>query len=398
MNSVIRTQKSQAAASPNVRLLIAVFLVVTGTSVVAPLLSRDAQALGSGPLGIAVLYSGFYLVRLICGPVISRWAMSVGTKRVLSMGTMLYPILGIGYWMAHTVLVLLLVRLVHGLASAIMLPMASAYLSQRQGGADEHGRWMAWYQFSIFSASACGPVFGGYLAHVFTIRQAFLALVLLGLVATTIVRTLPKVFDHPNFAHSAEAKSPIGRLARCDSRLWPLLSLNFGLAMIDIYWVSFFPLRAAQFRLTIEEIGLLIGVINAIGALVQMPLTKYANRFVRVPWILPVLIALAVVFNLGMAIPARAGWLVAVLAVAIVSSILPTLTYTLASQLGRTLGASSTVMVRLGMATSAGMIVGPLLSGFSSIFSHSRGMIALLMAAIWLAVLVMNLIFPTTIT
>lgn len=391
--START-KSLLAPQPNRRLLLIVFLVVTGTSVVAPLLSRDAEALGSGPIGIAVLYSGFYIVRLIGAPAISRWSMKAGTKRVLVVGTILYPLLGTAYWAAHTTLVLLVVRLFHGIASAIMLPMASAYLSQGQDETDGHGRWMAWYQFSVYAAGACGPVLGGYLARVFSIRGAFLALTLLGLLGSIITLTLPPREDRKA---KTEVKPSRGKLMSWDPRLLPLLALNFGLAVVDIYWVSFFPLRATQFALSIEAIGLLLGTINAIGALTQVPLTKYANRILRIRRILPGLAALALVFTIGMALPSRAWWLVMVIMLAIVTAILPTLTYTLASQFGQSLGSSSTIMVRLGMATSAGMIIGPLIFGLASVFSQVRSLTVIVMAGVWLVVFVLTWAFRTTI-
>jgi len=65
-------------------LSFAVFLLVTGTGIVAPLIGPYAHSLGAGGFWIGLLFSGFYIVRLLVGTPVGRLADHQGPKRVLT--------------------------------------------------------------------------------------------------------------------------------------------------------------------------------------------------------------------------------------------------------------------------------------------------------------------------
>ena len=168
--------------------------------------------------------------------------------------------------------------------------------------------------------------------------------------------------------------------------LIPWLGIQLALAVVAIYWVSFFPLTAARKGFSLEVVGGLLGLINGLGALTQMPLLK------SIPWLihhrksLVALVFLAGVFTGGMAIPQHIAWLASTLLLAVVTPVLGTVVYAYASVWGHQHDASERAMVQLGMATGGGMILGPVLFGVGVTVTKGFAAIPLLIALIWLLV------------
>lgn len=62
---------------------IAVFILVIGTGIVAPLLTPYAQTLGATGVEVGLLFSGFYSVRILMGTYIGKLADKKGPKAIL---------------------------------------------------------------------------------------------------------------------------------------------------------------------------------------------------------------------------------------------------------------------------------------------------------------------------
>ena len=169
---------------------IAVFILVIGTGIVAPLLTPYAQTLGATGVEVGLLFSGFYSVRILMGTYIGKLADKKGPKAILRYSLILYPIIAVLYVCASNYIVLFIARLFHGMASAMMLPMVMAYIGKISPKGQE-SKYMGVYNTVIFIANGIGPTIGGLISKNYGYQMAFSSLLIVSLISLVIVGFLP---------------------------------------------------------------------------------------------------------------------------------------------------------------------------------------------------------------
>lgn len=346
-------------------LCIAVFILVIGTGIVAPLLAPYANNIGASSIWIGLLFSGFYIVRLIVGTPIGWLADKQGPKSVLVYSLLLYPFIALAYWSAGSTETLLFARLLHGLASAMMLPMAMAYIGEISPHGQE-GRYMGVYNTFLFIAGGIGPIAGGFLADQFGTSNAFLSLFILAVPSLGIALLLPSVGKSSTKEVKSKEKIHPPRSKR---RFWKhpglmsLAAMNVVFAVLNVFLVSFFTLFAQSKGLSLLAVGFLIALNSiAIGA-IQVPLGRLADRFDKYKLVLVsgiTTIIILMIFPLAQSFITIA---VLMVLVGITSAITLAATSALSTILGRDTGMGG-VMGFLGSATSLGMVIGPMASGW----------------------------------
>ncbi|HMM43503.1 MAG TPA: MFS transporter [Thermomicrobiales bacterium] len=269
----------QTAVAPEVArrallvLLVSVTVNLIGTTAYSPMLSIYARDLGATGLWIGLLYGGFYGVRLVLGQPIGAFSDRVGQRRVLLISTAIYPLLAILYAISPNIQALVGTRLLHGVASAMMLPMAMAYvgLLAKEGSA---GRYASYFNFANFLGMAIGPLVGGLIVAYVAFKGPFYLLFLL------TVLNLPLIFWLlPDLGHSeAAAPRPAGgRRIQLDRVTAGLLAYNAVVNANTILFVSFLPLLARAIGLSILQGGLLISAIYLITSASQIPFGRLSD-------------------------------------------------------------------------------------------------------------------------
>ncbi|CAM4439439.1 MFS transporter [Paenibacillus tarimensis] len=351
-------------------LCLSVFILVAGTGIVAPLLAPYAKDLGATGLWVGMLYSGFYVVRLLIGTPIGRLADAKGPKAILTYSLILYPFIALSYGLAGSIAGLLGARLLHGVASAMMLPMAMAYMGEISAAGKE-GKYMGLYNTSIFVANGVGPLLGGTIAEHYGMQTAFFSLLGLALAALVIVAFLPssRANEHPEAQQQEAEQEEQVPAARRPVSPWrhpgvlALASINVVVAVLSMFMVSFFTLYAASRGLSIAAIGFLIALNNIIIGATQVPLGWVVDRYDKVR--LVVMSSVLTIILLIMFPSAYALWSISLLMVGtgLASAVTLAASSAMAAVLGRQAGMGST-MGFLGSASSLGMVIGPLASGF----------------------------------
>lgn len=346
-------------------LCLSVFLLVVGTGVVAPLLAPFAKDIGATGIWVGMLYSGFYMVRLVIGTPIGRLSDTKGPKAILTYSLLLYPLIGLSYALASNFASLLGARLLHGVASAMMLPMAMAYMAEISPRGRE-GKYMGIYNTLIFIANGAGPLLGGYLAANYGTQQAFFSLCILSVCSLMIIFLLPSsrktTLDHENASSHAQNASPPKVKVWNNRGVLALAVINVIVAVLSIFMVSFFTLYADSRHLNEFAIGFLIALNNIVIGASQLPLGWMVDRYNKVK--LVIISALLTVVILSLFPWVHALWSIALLMILVGLSSAVTLASSsaLSAVIGRTSGMGVT-MGFLGSATSLGMVIGPLLSG-----------------------------------
>ena len=109
-----------------------------------------------------------------------------GRRRLLLGGALVFATLPFTYLLVSTVALLVALRFVHGSATAIFGPVASATLSD-VAPRDRRGAWLSTYSTAQGTGQAMGPVLAGYLIAAGRFDLAFVVSGLIGLAVPLIV-------------------------------------------------------------------------------------------------------------------------------------------------------------------------------------------------------------------
>jgi MFS transporter, DHA1 family, multidrug resistance protein len=360
-------------ANPLISLCTIVFVLTIGTGIVAPLLAAYSLDLGANGLWIGFIYSGFYMIRFIFGNPIGRLADRIGPKGILTVSITIYPIIALAYFFAGHLYTLLGARLLHGLASAMLLPMAMTYIGEITPKGKE-GTYMGIYNTVLFLANGVGPILGGFIADWWGVKEAFLLLLVLAIVSmvltyTTLASTRKSdlLINNKRLQTGSEMKTPLWK----NRGIVALASIYFISAILTIFIISFFPLFGIEKGFSTLQIGVLIAIFNMTVGICQVPFGKMADQFDKNKILLFTTIGIAFLFfkiphlKTFLAICAFVFLLSLLTAMVIASS------SALSSETGRFYGMGTT-MGFLSSSTSLGMVIGPLLSGMIMDFSTTN--------------------------
>ena len=153
-------------------LSVSIFCAMLGSGLIVPLLPLYAQDLGATGTQLGILVAGYGISNSLFTPIMGRLSDRKGRKRFLYIGLFFYAILSLGYVWAADVTQLTLVRVIQGVAGAMIIPIAMAYVGDLSPKGQE-GRWMGYANAAFFSGFGIGPLLGGTLTESLGINASF---------------------------------------------------------------------------------------------------------------------------------------------------------------------------------------------------------------------------------
>ena len=178
-----------AAHAAMIRLCAAGFVAYCSYSICrAPLLPLFARELGAGPSLVGLVMGASTLTGVFLKLPAGALSDLFGRRRLLIIGAAVFATLPFTYLPVSTLAGLLVLRFVHGSATAIFGPVASASLSDIAPAA-RRGAWLSTYSTAQGMGQALGPVLAGYLIAAGRFDLAFVMSGLIGLGAPLIVGT-----------------------------------------------------------------------------------------------------------------------------------------------------------------------------------------------------------------
>ncbi|MBW1787261.1 MAG: MFS transporter [Deltaproteobacteria bacterium] len=356
-----------------ITLFLAVFNTTLGVGLVAPLLPLYAHELGAGAFQIGLIFGAFSLTRSIFVPYFGKLSDRKGKKPLITTGLFAYFILSLCFTASGSVEALVAIRLGQGFASAMILPVAQAYVGLITPLGKE-GQVMGLFNMSLFAGLSLGPLLGGVVKDWFSIQVSFLcmaALTLLGFFLCLFL--LPGENDPDRAATGHQAPAPRYTSLLASPSILCLFIFRTCLTLcIGIAW-TFIPfLAGVKLGISSSSIGVIVMVNVLIAGLLQAPMGYLADRVSKVSMV--VFGGFLAVFSiLYLDSAASFGKLMlanglfglaggisfpAIMALGIIE--------------GRRRGAMGTVMGLLALAHSLGMLLGPLLAGLLiDLFSFS---------------------------
>ena len=367
-------------------LSVAIFSAVLGSGLIVPLLPLYAQGMGATGIQLGMVIAGYAVANSVLTPVMGRLSDRRDRKIFLTIGLFLYAVISLGFVGAANVSQLILVRVIQGVAGAMIIPIAMTYIGELSPEGEE-GKWMGYANAAFFSGFGIGPLLGGMLAERFGINASFYAMGSLCLFAfLVIVLFLPEilqrkigeqVFDGSSIVLNEKGQL-ISKSEQFEEGLKSHLSLKemsaglmfrglFGFRLVQSLarsgFMTFLPIFTATYiGLGTTRIGTLLTVNFLLMIVLLAPAGRLADYFDRKTMLINGYLIYLITLAL---IPlAHTFWQQMWLSIprAIAGAISAPASTALTVEEGRKFGMGSTISI-LTMAQSIGMILGPLLSG-----------------------------------
>ncbi len=345
-----------------VTVLSAVFVSFLGVSIIAPIIPIYAMELGATGITLGLMIGAFSISQGILQPVVGNLSDRRGRKRFLVIGLLVYAVVGFTYTLAASVEHLILIRILHGTGSAMIVPIAMAYMGDLAPQGQE-GRYMGMLNIAIFAGIGVGPVLGGFFLDTMGINPAFYAMSVLTAASLGLVLVLlpPERSDH-------EAGPTTGLLTTFrkmlhNSRVMGMLLPRIATIIVMVPTMGFLPILMDRIiGATGIEIGVVISTRTIVNAGFQTPFGRMADRYNKVALLL---IGCSVAGAGVFIVPFADSFLQLVGLFVLIgigeALIWPTLG-AIAVQEGHQYGQGS-MMGIFNMAVSVGMLIGSLLGG-----------------------------------
>jgi MFS transporter, DHA1 family, multidrug resistance protein len=152
----------------------------------APVLPLYARELGAAPQAIGLIVGASTLTGVLLKLPAGAISDAVGRRALLLGAGGVFALLPFTYPLAVSVALLVAVRFVHGSATALFGPTASAALSDL-APAHERGRWLGTYSAIQGSGQAAGPVVAGWILATYGFDAAFVTAGILGCSAWALI-------------------------------------------------------------------------------------------------------------------------------------------------------------------------------------------------------------------
>jgi MFS family permease len=287
----------------------------------------------------------------------------------------------------------ILIRFVQGIASAMILPVAQAYIGEITPR-NKEGFVMGLFNVSLYAGLSVGPVAGGIVKDSLGIESAFLSMGLISLAGFLLcVGFLPPRAEESLLKRTKPPQRY--RILIKNKFVGALFFFRFTYtACIGLVW-AFLPLFAHErFKLSSSAIGILVMLGVLTSGLLQTPMGLIADRFNK-----RALIAAGGLLTAGAVVSfvyAKGFWglFVSNLLFGVGGGISVPAVMAMTVIIGRKTDSMGSVMALLTMGHSLGMLIGPVLAGIITDFFHLS--LAFVVGMILMAIGVMVALFFTS--
>ncbi len=341
-------------------LFISVFATMLGLGVVSPLLPIYAESLGATGIWLGVIFSAFALSRSIFMPIIGRISDRRGRKWLILIGMFSYAVFSLAYLIAGSVYSLTAVRFAHGIASAMVVPIAMAYIADLSEKGKE-GSHMGNFSISMFLGMGVGPLLGGFLNDAFGMPSVFYTMAGLSAFATLLVAiSLPEA--RPGLSKNlVEDPAPMREIVRLPV-MRGIVVFGFISALGRGGMMVFIPIFGPLIAISPTEVGIVLSANTFLMALLQVPVGRFTDRGNKIALI----VAGSTIIAIGLiAIPFSSSFWPLIATTSLIGvggAIQQPSIMALTVDAGRTIG-MGTSMGAYNTVFGIGMIIAPLLGG-----------------------------------
>jgi MFS family permease len=331
-----------------------------GLGIIWPLVPLYALDLGASGFEVGVIIASLNVARGFSAPIVG-WLSDRGNRKVyIAAGLMLFSLVAMLYTLTASVAALIGVRVIHGISSVFIVPVAMAMIAQT---APRHrlGSYVGTLSMAMMLGMGAGPVLGGFIKAGWGLSMAFVTMGALSMV--TFLGIL--VFLPARIARSVntapQGLPPLGSILRC-RYVQALFVVRFFSATGQGAVYTFLPILANRMALSVSEVGIILSVNIYLIAALQIVFGKIDDRHRPVPMMFG-----GVMFS-GLAVASIpimdsfSGILAAGMVMGVANGIAIPGVLVVAAKTGRRLGAG-TITSLDDTARSLGFVAAPMLAG-----------------------------------
>ncbi len=185
-------------------ILLSVMTALFGIGIIVPVMPVFAVSLGANGFALGMIIAAFSLSRGLLQPIVGSLSDRWGRKGFMVVGLFVYSLVGLFLPEAASIEKLIIIRAFHGIGSAMIVPVAMAYVSDMAPFGQE-GRYMGMLNIAIFVGIGGGPLFGGFFTDLWGMASAFYAMAGLSCIAMLLV-----LFKMPVMEKGTRRKPPLG--------------------------------------------------------------------------------------------------------------------------------------------------------------------------------------------
>jgi MFS transporter, DHA1 family, multidrug resistance protein len=278
---------------------IGVFCFISYNMVRMPVLALFAESLGASPERIGVIVSVSTLTGVFLKLPSGALSDIYGRRMLLRVGVIAFGVPPFFYPFISDLNVLTLLRLFHGLATAIFAPSALATVAELYR--ERRGAALGTYTACTQSGALLGPFIGGYLAFAYGFSSAFLTAGLFGCAAIVMFYSLhlspppPRLHDKGLASVWSEMWKGFSIVAR-NRRVLVTSSTDAAKMIANGALMAFLPLYGISVGLNAGEVGLLF-TIQSLTSFISKPIMgRVSDRMGRQPLIMLGLLICAATF------------------------------------------------------------------------------------------------------
>ena len=256
---------------------LTVFSSNLGNGIIAPLLPLYAEKMGASGVWLGVIFAGVSISSAIFMPFAGRFSDRRGRKLILCTGLCGLTLTSFAYVWADSIASLTIVRFIQGAASAMVLPIAQAYIGDitPQG---EEGKWMGIFNATFITGFGSGPLLGGVISDHFGMNTAFYTMGILNLISF-----LGAAFFLPEIAQRRKTAGQFSFRGITASNITRgIFSYQVGASANRGIMTAFLPVFATIFiGLSPSFVGTILTVSIIGNSILQIPSGNLADRLNR---------------------------------------------------------------------------------------------------------------------
>ncbi len=265
------------------------FAIFSSTISKSPVLPLFAGHLGAAPFGIGLIAGISAFAGVTFSVPAGMLADRFGKKRLIMIAAAIFVSAPFGYLLVTTLWQLALVRLYHGFATAIFVPVAMALVSSLSD--KERGEKLGWFSTATLAGRFLAPTIGGATLGSFSLEASagYTAVYLVcggaGVVTLILAYLLPVPEETEQAGQPWSETYRVFKTVIADRNI--LVTCVVEAAILFAYgtFETFLPLYAVQNGLIAAHVGILLSGQIIVLALTKPIMGKFSDTHGRKPQI-----------------------------------------------------------------------------------------------------------------
>ncbi len=256
-------------------LLLTAFSAMLGMGIISPFLPKFASDHGANGFWMGMIFAGYGFSRGIIMPVIGNISDKYGRKIFVLTGLLIYSLISLAYPLVESIYMLTLVRIIHGFATGMIMPIIMAYIGDISVQGTE-SKSTGMMNMMFYFGLATGPIMGGVINKYFGFDHIFYTMSVLGLISFFTV-----YFFLPDSRKYISDISPdpvlISELFKYDF-IKAVLIIAVVCTLLMGVFISFLPSLAESLNIGTLHIGFILTLGIFLAGALQPFFGKIADR------------------------------------------------------------------------------------------------------------------------